>query len=410
MRAYPVLRAITAATALTLAASSVVVGQTPGIDTRFPNEAGPSLLTAVLTSALDDADLNALVLRAARGYQDQLGGKTSAPEQPKKDSKKGAAPGGFISSDPFAETDAITQAALDLAGELNPRLMIISGGDWKANVGIARANPETTIVDLDQPLPCLDENGQPDLTRQCLGAEGTMPGNYAAIEFAVEEAAYLAGVVAARESRGGSLGIITGSFDCIACDRYITGFVNGARSVEPEIEIELGYISEDEVGGFSDEASAKTFAEAFLDVHQPTVLLPVGRGATMGMVEAACEAGVKVIGTGMDITAARPDLDDECVMASITTDVARAVEEAMFFFSQGSNPSVTTFDLQGGGVGITDEWRLSSTKRVDTNDFYAEAELAIQTGQVEACPDGCGVFINDPDEPFTAAVEEVAAD
>ena len=40
---------------------------------------------------------------------------------------------------------------------------------------------------------------------------------------------------------------------------------------------------------------------------------------------AACEAGVKVIGAGIDISAERPDLNQECVMASITADVARAV-------------------------------------------------------------------------------------
>jgi hypothetical protein len=47
---------------------------------------------------------------------------------------------------------------------------------------------------------------------------------------------------------------------------------------------------------------------------------------------------------------------------------------------------------------VTDEWRLSSTKRVDTNDFYAEADLAVRTGQVEPCPDGCGVFVRQPEE------------
>ena len=405
MRANPVLRAITAATAMMLLASSVVVGQTPAIDTRFPNEVSSNLVTAVLTNALDDAALNELVVRTARNYQELMGAKTSAPKVQKKDSKKDVEPGGFISSDPYADTDSLTQAALDLVGESSPDLMVISGGDWKANVGIARANTGTTIVDLNQPIPCLAESGQPDLTGECTEQTAVQPGNYAVMEFAVEEGAYLAGVVAARESRGGSLGIISGSADCLECDRYVTGFINGALSVEPDIEIEVGYISDDEVGGFSDEASAKTYAEAFLEVYQPTVLMPVGRGTTMGMVEAGCEAGVKVVGAGVDITAERPDLDRECVMASITPDVARAVEEAMFLFSTGANPPVVTYDLQGGGVNITDEWRLSATKRVDTNDFYAEAEIAILTDQVEACPEGCGVFPRDANAPD----EEIAA-
>jgi hypothetical protein len=125
----------------------------------------------------------------------------------------------------------------------------------------------------------------------------------------------------------------------------------------------------------------------------------------MGMIEAACEAGVQVIGAGIDISARRPDLGRDCVMASITTDVARAIEEAMFFFTSGGNPSVTTFDLQGGGVTVTDEWRTAPAKRVDTNEFYAEAETAVLTGQVEPCPEGCGVF--KPGTVTEAVTEEV---
>jgi basic membrane lipoprotein Med (substrate-binding protein (PBP1-ABC) superfamily) len=390
MRANHVVPAITAVAALTLAASSLAVAQESQVDTRFPNEFGPTLVTAVVRSALDDAAMNRTIVSTASDYHEQIGGKTTAPEIPKKNAKKAVERGGWLAPDPLKDTDAVTQEVLDLAGQYSPNLIIISGGDWKADVGIARANPSSTIIDLDQPTPCLAENSQPDLTGECLGGVGAMPGNYSVMEFAVEEGAYLAGVVAARESRGQPLGIISGAAECLECDRYVTGFINGALSVEPDIEIQLAYLADDEVAGFGDEASAKTYTEAFLDVYQPGVLLPVGRGATLGMVEAACDAGVMVIGAGIDITAQRPDLD--CVMASVYPDMQRAVQESMFYFSTGGNASVTTYDLAGGGVVITDEWRLSPTKRVDTNDFYSEAELAIQTGQVQACPDGCGVL------------------
>jgi len=405
MRANPVVRAITIAAALTLTASSVVSAQTVDQEqTQFANELGPTLESAVITNALDDADTNTLILRTARGYHtDPLGGKPSAPEKPKKNDKDKKEPprGGFSTFEPFEDTASVTSAVLKLAGDAEPNLILVSGGDWKSNVGIARSNARTFIVDLNQPQPCLSESGQPDLSGECVGASGAVPGNYGAVEFAVEEGAYLAGVVAARESRGLPLAIISGSAECIECDRYVTGFTNGARSVDSAIEIELAYLANDEVSGFSDEAGAKTFTEAFLDIYQPGVLLPIGRAATMGMVEAACEADVKVIGAGIDISEQRPDLARECVMASITPEIARAVEESMFLFSTGENPPLITYDLARGGVTVTDEWRFASTKRVDTNDFYAEAETAILTGQVEPCPDGCGSFPRaaEPDVP-----------
>ncbi len=69
MRANPVVRALTVATALTLATSSVVAAQAQ-VDTRFPNELGETLVTLVITNALDDSDTNALIERTARRYQE----------------------------------------------------------------------------------------------------------------------------------------------------------------------------------------------------------------------------------------------------------------------------------------------------------------------------------------------------
>lgn len=399
MRANPMVRAITAATTLTLALSGVALGQSVDErETEFAESMGPTLVSAVVTNALDDAEYNAGLTRTAKNYHTaKLEGKGSAPAQPKKkDPDKQPPRGGWIAPEPFEGTDGVTQALIDLAGGFSPDLIIVSGGDWRSNVGLARSRPSTTVVDIAAPPACLDEDGRPDETRECAG-ETLTPGNYGAIEFAVEEGAYLAGVVAARESRGQPLGIIVGAMDCLDCDRYVTGFINGARSVEPDAEIQLAYLADDEIAGFSDEATAKTFAKTFVEVYQPSVLLPVGRGATMGMVEAACEAGVKVIGTGIDISAERPDFQRSCVMVSIVPDVDRAVEEAMFLFSRGQNQPLVTFDLAGGGITMTDEWRVSPTKRVDTNEFYDEAELAIMTDQVGPCPDGCGVFPPEPE-------------
>ncbi len=391
MRANPVVRAITVAAALTLTASSVVSAQTVDEEqTQFANELGATHESAVVTNALDDADINALILRTARGYHtDPLGGNPAPPETPKKNDKKEPPRGGFIAPGPLADTQNVTRAVLELAGDAEPDLILVSGGDWTSNVGIARSNTGSFIVDLNQPQPCLGETGQPDLSGECVGESGAVPGNYGAVEFAVEEGAYLAGVVAARESRGLPLAIISGSAECLECDRYVTGFTNGARSVDSAIRIVLAFLGNDEVSGFGDAAGARTFTEAFLDIYQPGVLLPIGRASTMAMVETACDADVRVIGAGIDISARRPDLA-QCVMASITPDVARAVEEAMFLYSTGENPPLITYDLARGGVSVTDEWRFASTKRVDTNDFYAAAETAILTGQVEPCPDGCG--------------------
>jgi basic membrane lipoprotein Med (substrate-binding protein (PBP1-ABC) superfamily) len=367
----------------------------------FPESRGATVVGAVVTNDLDADDYNALIGRTAKNYHNaKLGGKITEPARPKKNKPNQEVPrGGWIEPDPFAGTNAVTEATLDIAGREDPDYIIVSGGDWASGVGIARTNPSTAILAINAPAPCLDENGRADPTRECANEDARAPGNYRTIEFAVEEGAYLAGVVAARESRGQPLGIIAGALDCLECDRYVTGFITGARSVEPDIEIVLQYLADDEVAGFGDEASAKTYAETFIEVYQPGVLLPVGRGAVMGMVEAACEAEIKVIGAGVDVSAERPDFRQSCVVASIVPDVARAVEESLYLWSTPSEAGdqIVTYDLAQGGIRLTDEWFSSPTKRVDTNEFFDTAKLAIETDQVDACPDGCGVFAPEPE-------------
>lgn len=385
-------RMISGAAALTLLASSAVVAQSDvdlPTDTRFPEEFGPTLTTSLVTSALDDESVNTQIARSVRDYHAKLGGRNKEPVDPAEaKKKKSESRGGLLVVDPQDGGERVTEQVLDIVGQYRPELIIVSGGEGQTNASIARSATDSIIVDLSQPRPCLTQTGQPDPTGECAGSGSAIPFTYAAVEFAVEDAAFLAGVVAARLSKN-SLGVISGYEGCLECQRYVEGFINGARSVEPEIEIETAYLADSEVAGFGDSASAKTFTEAFIDIYRPDVILPVGRAATPGMVEAACEAGVWAVGTGWDVSATRPTLD-ECVMASVTKDVARGVTDAMYLFSAGQNRPVTTYDLGSGAVALTDEWRNIPTLPVDTDEFYQEAERAILAGEIEACPDGCG--------------------
>ena len=58
--------------------------------------------------------------------------------------------------------------------------------------------------------------------------------------------------------------------------------------------------------------------------------------------------------------------------------------------ASGENRPLTTYDLANGGVALTDEWSRIATLPVDTDEFYQEADRLIRTGEIEACPDGCG--------------------
>jgi len=392
MRRNPMARIMIGAAALTLLASSVVAAQSA---TPPPDKVGPMLRSSVITNALDNTSINELVEETTRRYHRSLGGKTATSKKFKN---------GWLPIDPQLGTGAVVDAVLETAQD-EPNVIVISGGDSQANVGIAGSFDTTTFIDLGQPLPCVTRDGQPDPSGTCEGGAFGLPFNYSAVDFAVEDGAYLAGVLSAAASRNDRLGIISGYAGCTECNRYVQGFVEGARSIEPDIGIELAYLADDEISGFGDPASARTFTEAFVDVFDPDVVLPIGRGATAEMVEAVCEAGKLAIGTGLDISAQRPGLD--CVLASVTTDIERGIEDALYAFADADTKlqQVATYDLVDDRVAVTDEWTRSrsTTLPVDTAERYKNAKTAILTGQVDTCPNDCG-------SPLATGAEEEAVE
>jgi len=378
MRRIPLTRTITAIAAAALLVPSMAAAQE---ELRDPAEFGESLGSAVVTSALDPSFVNVGVVEVARTVHEQRGGLTSGRRN------------GWTESGPMPDTEAVSAEVLALANNNEDPLNVITvmGGDNQHNVNVARSFPATQILDVGQTLPCVTEQGAPDPTGECAGGEFAVPLNYSAIDFAVEEGAYLAGVVAAKAGigLGGGLGVISGLADCTECQRYVTGFTRGARSVDPEIDIEVAYLStpEEEAAGFSNPETARTFARAFIDVYEPAVLMAVGRAATRGMVEAACEAGIRAVATGIDIRASYPELD--CTLASVTTDVERAVRDQLIASSYGDAQRVVRYGLQGDGVSVSDEWTDVAFLPVDTAEAYEAAQVALLAGRIEACDESC---------------------
>ncbi len=377
MRSKPMSRIAIGAAALTLLASSAIHAQT----SLEPPPDIPGLTTVVITSALDDSRTNRLIEDTALAFHLDAGGVAS--------NKKG---NGWLPQAPQPSTEAITETLLEVAKE-QPTIVVISGGDAQADVGVARSAERTQLIDLGQAGPCVTEDGKPDPSGTCAGGEGAIPSNYMAVDFAVEDGAYLAGLLAAAASRNERIGIVSGAADCVECNRYIRGFVNGARSLKPEIAIELAYLADSETAAFSDADSAKTFTQAFIEIYQPDVLLPLGRGVSTAMIEAACEAGdVLAVGTGIDVAAANPDLA-ECVLTSVTKDLGGAVYQAMYDYAQyafargGALQRLVRYDLEDDHVAVI--WPRQSLP-VDTAERYQAAQTGILTGQIDTCGEDCG--------------------
>jgi basic membrane lipoprotein Med (substrate-binding protein (PBP1-ABC) superfamily) len=380
MRSNLLARIISGTAVLTLLSSGAVFAQSQPVATP-PPDVFPDVSTSVILNELTGASTNVLIDQAAQAAHRQIGGKIST----------GRKNGYFPVTLP--DTPSVVRAAQNMVRDFDNDLVVITGGDSQSTVGFAAGFPDTVFIDVGQPVPCVTLDGRPDPSGTCEGGTVAIPFNYGAIEFEVEDAAYLAGVLAAAASRDDRLGIISGLIDCTECNRYVQGFTLGAQSVKPEIDIELAYLTDDdEAQAFGDTTTAKTFAKAFIDVYRPDVLLPIAQDASIGMIQAACEAGILAVGTNKDVASEHPELAD-CVLTSAVKDVAYAVREGIYAFANASTQREWSLGLDDGRVGVTSEWQRLPTLPVDTSERFQAAETAIITGQVETCPADCGAPI-----------------
>ena len=366
------VRIVILAAALALSTSSTVAAQAAEPEPTRPPDQFKGVRTAVITSALTDPLLNTQIKAAATAAHRAIGGNV------KKRLWTGTLP----------TPRSVATAARDLA-ELGNDIVLITGGDSQRTVGQAGLWPETHFLDIGQPFPCVTQDGIPDPSGGCGGGVNALPFNYSVVTFAVDEPAYLAGVVAASASRNDRLGIISGLRDCDECNRYIEGFTLGAQSVKPGIGIELTYLADDDVeAAFGDPIIGKTFAEAFINVHQPDVLFPVAGASTRGMIEAACDAGILAVGSEGDVSTLYPQLA-ECILTSIDKDLQGTIRESIFGVSNETIARSVLLDLDGGGVSITDEWKQRPGLLVDLPTRFDNAQLSIQSGLLDTCPTAC---------------------
>ena len=117
--------------------------------------------------------------------------------------------------------------------------------------------------------------------------------NVEGLVFAEDEAGYLAGALAASISKSGTIGVV-GGIKIPPVQKYIQGYTNGAKSINPNIDVKSVYID-----SFTDRARG---AEAARDqISQGAdVIFGAGGQTGSGGIQAAAQQGVFVIGVDQD--------------------------------------------------------------------------------------------------------------
>jgi basic membrane protein A len=218
----------------------------------------------------------------------------------------------------------------------------------------AKANPEVSFIGLDQSI-CVDANGDPDPTFACEGDAAALLPNYQGLVFNEAQAGYLAGIVAGTLTETNVIGTIP------AVLSYIGGYVNGAKSVNPEVEVLVSYVSDDITTAFNDPTTGASLAEQMIGQDADFIFQVAGLSG-QGALEAACDADVYGIGVDVDQALALPDLT--CILTSAEKKLVEAVSEAIVRVADGSAE---------GGTLILDA--SSDPPKVAASEFHNHPDL-----------------------------------
>jgi basic membrane protein A len=201
----------------------------------------------------------------------------------------------------------------------------------------------------------------------------TVTPNVSPMRFQIEEATYLLGVIAARESKSGKAGLVGGqSIPSIASS--FLAFKAGAQSVDPKFEVREIY-----TGNFDDLAAAKLATLSLINAGCDFVFHQANE-AGRGVFQACSERGVRCFGANADQSALAPDV----VLASAVVDVptayvamARIVHEGRF------KPAVQHFGMNEGTISVVWNEKLKGSVSAATIAEVERLTQQIRSGAVK---------------------------
>jgi basic membrane protein A and related proteins len=207
--------------------------------------------------------------------------------------------------------------------------------------------------------------------------------NVASILFKEQEGAFLAGVVAASMTESGKIGFVGGT-DIPVINRFHAGYIEGAKAVNPDIEIQVNY-----TGVFDDASKGKIAANSMYSSGVDIIFHAAG-GTGNGVFSEAKErktkdpkANVWVIGVDADQYAeGQVDNSTNITLTSMLKGVNNAVVDIATKAKNGEFPGGTTtvYGLAEDGVGLADS---RGAIPQDVLDKVEEYKAKIASGEIK---------------------------
>jgi basic membrane protein A and related proteins len=248
-----------------------------------------------------------------------------------------------------------------------------------ATLKAATANPTVKFIGVDQFI-CVPKDAS---DKTCAG---TPPANYQGIVFKEQQAGYLVGIVAGTLTKTKVIGAIGGINTIPPVVSYIKGYENGAKSIDPSINVLEQYVSTDITKAFVDPTTGKAIAQQMIGQKADFIFQVAGLSGS-GALEAAC-AAPNTYGIGVDVDQAPGFPNLKCILTSAEKHIAIAVAASINAVSKGTDKGGNVpwdASTTPPGVGVSDFHDLKSMMTPDLQKKIDDAIAGMKAGTIDAC-------------------------
>jgi basic membrane protein A len=197
--------------------------------------------------------------------------------------------------------------------------------------------------------------------------------NVFAYEANAQEGGFVNGVIAALLNESGVIGVV-GPVEAGDAKLYIDGFVNGAQTTKPDLEVNVSY-----TGSFGDTALASEAANTHIQAGAD--VLTGSAQQVVGAIGVAKDKGVKWLGTQSDQSSLAPD----AVVATQVYDWTGVIKDMIALHQAGTyGNKAYVLTLDNDGLKIVFNPQVSVPDEVRT--MAGQAIQDIKDGKIQPLP------------------------
>lgn len=173
---------------------------------------------------------------------------------------------------------------------------------------------------------------------------GPVAPNFSVFDNWIHEPSYLTGMIAGSMTKSNKIGMV-GGYAIPEVNRLMNAFMDGARSVNPEVKFLVNFID-----SWYDPPKAKESAFAMMDAGADIMY-----AERFGVSDAAVERGVKAIGNVIDTSGDYPDTILGSALWHMEPTIDRAIAAVAGGTFEASDYGQFSFMGYGGGSFVADE-------------------------------------------------------